>query len=178
MQSPRAASSVRYARRILVKVAASAGSDCTLCMRISVFRATLIYSNYILPTFHHFYTTLSHHTSSPDSASTPATVLWSHPFAFWSARPTHLRLLLLIFDTLLPHPTAIYQWICSTGLQTLTRDNNTMDDIDYQDQFEGTRKIDNLNCFPLSHHPKEASLRDRLLQRGKRYIELLEDSSY
>jgi hypothetical protein len=46
------------------------------------------------------------------------------------------------------------------------------------DQFEGTKKINNLNCFPLSHHPEEASLRDRLLQRGKRYIELLKDSTY
>ncbi|KAF2132112.1 P-loop containing nucleoside triphosphate hydrolase protein [Dothidotthia symphoricarpi CBS 119687] len=40
-------------------------------------------------------------------------------------------------------------------------------------QFEGAKKVYNLNCFPLAHHPEQESIRSELNMRGKRYVELL-----
>jgi hypothetical protein len=42
------------------------------------------------------------------------------------------------------------------------------------DEFEGTKKIHNLKCFPLNHHPDSDNVRARLLQRGNRFLELLQ----
>ncbi|KAL3473024.1 AAA family ATPase [Aspergillus californicus] len=41
-------------------------------------------------------------------------------------------------------------------------------------QYEGSRKIDNLDCYPLSQHIDEDVVRERLIARGKKYISLLE----
>jgi hypothetical protein len=45
------------------------------------------------------------------------------------------------------------------------------DKIDIDD-FEGSKKVQECLCFPLSRHAEEDSVRARLLQRGKRFLEL------
>lgn len=38
--------------------------------------------------------------------------------------------------------------------------------------FRGTRKITSLPCYPLQFHPKEAELRKKLIERGKKFVSL------
>lgn len=40
--------------------------------------------------------------------------------------------------------------------------------------FEGARKVSSLAFYPLKFHHEEAALRERLIARGKKYVELLQ----
>ncbi|KAJ5168141.1 uncharacterized protein N7482_003735 [Penicillium canariense] len=42
------------------------------------------------------------------------------------------------------------------------------------DKYDGSRKIESLNCYPISHHPGESVIRERLITRGRKYLSLLE----
>ncbi|KAF2650991.1 P-loop containing nucleoside triphosphate hydrolase protein [Lophiostoma macrostomum CBS 122681] len=62
-------------------------------------------------------------------------------------------------------------------LRLLSHDGQKMGWVDTEieiDDFEGAKKVHNLKCFPLGHHPDRDNIRTRLLQRGKRYLELLQ----
>lgn len=38
--------------------------------------------------------------------------------------------------------------------------------------FRGARKITSLSCYPLKYHPDEERLRERLIERGKKFVSL------
>ncbi|PSR82533.1 P-loop containing nucleoside triphosphate hydrolase protein [Coniella lustricola] len=40
------------------------------------------------------------------------------------------------------------------------------------DEFQGTKKITSLACYPLEYHPNEESLRLELIERGKKFVAL------
>lgn len=42
------------------------------------------------------------------------------------------------------------------------------------EQFDGAKKVRNLLCFPLDRHPEKETIHERLMQRGKRYLELMQ----
>lgn len=58
------------------------------------------------------------------------------------------------------HDGEKFGWIQETSMQI--------------DQFEGAKKVHHLKCFPLSHHPDQDDIRTKLIQRGRRYVELLQ----
>jgi hypothetical protein len=41
------------------------------------------------------------------------------------------------------------------------------------DKFEGARKITSLDVYPIVHHPEEATVREKLISRGRKYLSLL-----
>jgi hypothetical protein len=43
--------------------------------------------------------------------------------------------------------------------------------------FEGAKKVHSLSCFPLASHPERDEVRAQLLQRGRRYVELVKAES-
>ena len=38
--------------------------------------------------------------------------------------------------------------------------------------FRGARKITSLPCYPLKYHPEEKKLREKLVERGKKFVSL------